>query len=49
VKKLTPQSGTATSMQFAILGRFIAGIGSSGITDLITVIITGNDPIGWLL
>ncbi|CEJ60628.1 hypothetical protein PMG11_09197 [Penicillium brasilianum] len=38
-------TGTAKSMQFAILGRFIAGIGSSGITDLITVLITDMAPL----
>jgi hypothetical protein len=46
-KELTHVSGTAVSMQIAVLGRFLAGIGSSGMTDLISVLIVGKDCTGY--
>lgn len=41
-EELTCLSGTAVSMQTAVLGRLIAGIGASGMTDLISVLIVGK-------
>lgn len=48
-EELTYLRGTAVSMQIAVFGRLIAGIGASGITDFISVLIVGKILLHWLL
>ena len=38
------QRGLAPSIWVAIVGRFVAGLGAAGITDLVSIIVNGKSP-----